>query len=340
MNNNLLKLLFIKYMKRKFNQYKGGNNEDLLNDDFIINNLKQIIYQRPLKYTFNIDIKKKNENKIYILFIQDEDNEIKYCLKIGFLNSNKGISILVYSIYKCVPIKNYGNFILSCLKEFADKFGYYSVIITSDASTLDLNFNYSDENKLVYIDLAYLNILSTGESWYNRMGFYNEQNIEQIERNKTVINQNINTLDNSIDIIEFIDNNIKKYKNKEHRIPTCLKLINSYGRFREIYQFILNITQKTDDDKIRDIFSSINNYIKTNCDTNTSTCSVDYLIIQKISCFIDFVFEFLDLQYKNTNLEYIAKKYKAGKKIIKTKKRIVKKGMIKKGKTKKNKGYI
>lgn len=321
-------------MKNKTKRFKGGNNEELLNDNFIINHLKEIIEQRPLKYKFNIDIKRKYQGKIYSLFIQNEDNGIENCLEIGFSKNDKGISILVHSINKCAPIKNYGNFILSCLKEFADTYGYYSVIIVFDVSTLDLYFHYMNEDKLVYIDLAYLNILSSGESWYNRMGFYNEKNREQIEMNKSLINQKFNTLDDNINIIEHINNELKTYRNKEHFIPVCLKLINSYGRFREVYQFILNITEKSDDDTIRDVFRSLNNYIKNRCDTNTNSCSIDYLTIQKISCFIDFVFQFLGLQYKNKDLEYIAKKYKAGKK-IKTKK-----GVFKKVKTRKNKTYI
>ena len=77
------------------------------------------------------------------------------------------------------------------------------------------------------------------------------------------------------------------------------------------------------------------NYIKKTCDTNTNSCSIDYLTTQKISCFIDFVFQFLGLLYKNKDLEYIAKKYRAGKKMIKTKK-----GTIKRVKTRKNKTYI
>jgi hypothetical protein len=327
-------------MINKTKRYKGGNNEELLNDSFIINRLNEIITQRPLKYNFNVDIKRKYQNKIYILYIENEDNLTEYCLEIGFLKQDKGISILVYSLNKCAPIKNYGNFILSCLKEFADTYGYYSIIINSDASTLDLSFHYMNEDRLVYIDLAYLNILSTGESWYNRMGFYNEKSREEIETNKSAINQSISTLHDTINIIEYIDNGLKIYRNKTNLIPTCLRLINSYGRFREIYYFILDITEKTGNDKIQDVFTSLNHYIKNNCDTNTRTCSVDYLTIQKISCFIDFVFEFLDLQYKNSNLEYIAKKYKAGKKIIKPKNSKVKKAIVKKGKTRKNKRYI
>jgi hypothetical protein len=328
-------------MINKTKRYKGGNKDELLNDNFIISRLKEIINQRPLKYKFNIDMKRKYQNKVYIVYIENEDNEIKYCLEIGFLKQEKGVSILVYSLNKCAPIQNYGNFILSCLKEFADTYGYYSVIIISDASTLDLSFHYMNEDKLVYIDLAYLNILSRGESWYNRMGFYNEKNREEIETNKTVINQEFDSLDDATHIIDYIEDGLKMYRNKTELIPICLKLINSYGRFREIYHFILDITKMTGDDKIRDVFSSLTDYIKSNCDTNAGTCRVDYLTIQKISCFIDFVFEFLDLQYKNRNLEYIAKKYKAGKKynagkkLIKTKKRIIKKGI-----TRKNKTYI
>jgi hypothetical protein len=322
-------------MVNKINRYKGGNREDLLNNDFIIQRLKDVMNQRPLTYKFNVSIQKKRQTKIYLLHIENHDIQNEPCLEIGFFKEDKGISIVVYSLNKCAPIKNYGNFILSCLKEFADTYGYYSVIILSDASTLDLHFRDTDEDKLVYIDLAYLNILSKGESWYNRMGFYNEKNKEEILINKSFIDQEFSSLDDMTRIIEYIDNSLKIYRNKQHLTPICLKMINSYGKFREIYYFILDITKNTGDDKIHDVFSSLNNYIKHTCDTNIGTCIVDYITIQKISCFIDFVFEFLDLQYKNNNLTYISKNYKAGKKMIKTKK-----GPLKKVITRKNKKYI
>lgn len=312
---------------------RGGNdNQKLLDDNFIISNLTDILNQRPLKYKFNIKIRDKYKNKFYDIFIENEDEEVKIynrdmttvdhpCLTINFFEIDKGVNIYVYTINKCAPINNYGNFILSCLKEFANKYGYYAVLITSDGSTLELEFKYVDKHFSVDIDLAYLSILSTGESWYNRMGFYNSYNKQQIHDNILKINKKISYLDDSINIIEYINNTSKIFK--ENRIPICFKLINSYGKFREIYNFILEITKKTEDDTIQDVFNELNNYIKNNCDTNTKTCNVNYMIIQKISCFIDFVYNLLDLQYRATSLAYIVNnKQKAGKrKQLKTKRK-------------------
>jgi hypothetical protein len=330
-------------MKNITKRYKGGNNENLLDDNFIVSNLKDILNQTPFKYKFNIKITGKLQNKFYNVFVENEDQIIKDynpddnpCLEIKFVKYSEGISIFVYSINKCAPIKNYGNFILSCLKEFASKFGYHDVIITSDNSTIDLYFDDMNEKKLVYIELAYLSILSTGESWYNRMSFYHPNNIEEIEDNKIKINKKINTIDDSVTIIEHINNQIKKYKNRQNLIPVCVRLINSYGKFREMYNFILEITGKTEDDTIQSVFDSLNYYIKNHCNTINKTCDVDYLTIQKISCFIDFVYELLDINYHNTSLEYIAKNYKAGKNSKNSKNS--KKN--KKIKTKKNKLYM
>jgi hypothetical protein len=312
----------------KTKRYKGGYNEHLLDDDFIITNLKDILNQRPLQYKFNIYSETTNLGKFFNVYIENADKEIqnynidKYpCLEISFNENTQGVSIKVELIAKCAPIKNYGNFILSCLKEFADKFGYYSVIIISDGSTLDFNFYDDNKQKQVYIDLAQLSILRTGESWYNRFGFYNSYSKEQIENNKLKINQKFSSLDDSLHIIEYIDKKIKQYKKyKKFELPKCFQLINSYGKFREIYNFILEITKKTDDDTIEDVFYEVNNYIKNNCDTNNKTCNVDYLTIQKISCFIEFVYELLELKYRATNLSYISKKYSAGKILRKKKK--------------------
>lgn len=318
--------MYVYYMYQT-KRYKGGYNEYLLDDNFIITNLKDILNQRPLKYKFNIYTETTNLGKFFNIYIENADKEIenynvdKYpCLEISFNENNQGVSINVELINKCVPIKNYGNFILSCLKEFADKFGYYSVIIMSDGSTLDFNVYDDNQEKQVYIDLAKLNILTTGESWYNRFGFYNSYSKDQIDNNKLKINQKFSSLDDSVHIIGYIDKKIKQYKTS--KLPTCFQLINSYGKFREIYNFILGITNKTDDDTIGDIFYEVNNYIKNNCDTDNKTCNVDYLTIQKISCFIKFVYELLGLKYRATNLFYISKKYSAGKILRKKKKNI------------------
>jgi len=298
----------------KNNIFKGGvNNQVLLNNDSVINGLTDILNGRPLKYKFDIKKRISFGNEEYYVFIQNNEglDPIKYnsrdrpCLTFDFINGPRGGSIFINMLTKCAPIKNYGNFILNCIKEFAERYSYYSILIGSDGSDLPFTFIVNGEEKEIYIDLAYLTILSTGESWYNKMGFYNELNREQIEENKYKISQNIGSIDDNIRIIEKIDNKLQRFRGKEDRIPICYKMISSYGEFSKLYNFILGITDKTDTNSIQEVFQEITNIIKNNCDSVNETCNIDYLTLQKISCFIEFVYELLNIKYKATSLEYI-----------------------------------
>ena len=320
-------------MKSKTKKYRGGeiNNKLLLDDKFIKNNLKDILNNSSEKYKFDIKIEKLNEEKYYNIFIENEDNITREynpdndsCLTIAFNKTQEGISIKIDMIYKCAPINNYGNFILESIKKFANKYGYYSIIIDTDSSYLDLYFNIDGEKRNIIIKLYYLSILSTGKSWYNKMGFYTPINKEQIQDNIYKIKQNIRYINDSVKIMELIEKTLKMYIGIENKIPICYRLVNDYNKFSELYNFILDITKKTDNNSIQEVFQELSNYIKTNCNTITKTCSVDYETILKINCFIQFVYLLLDLKYETTNLIYYVSKTSGGKKIKNTKGRKIK----------------
>ena len=161
------------------------------------------------------------------------------------------------------------------------------------------NFDKEGNNEVVFINLYCLTILSTGESWYNRMGFYSEINREQIIKNKLIINQPIKNVyyltdsEGKNSIISLIDKKFKRYLGDPSRIPECYRIIDSNENFRRLYDFILQRTHKTGDDTIEDVFKEIYKYIRRNCDSIEKTCSVDYSTIKNISCFIEFMFNFL-----------------------------------------------
>lgn len=300
-------------MKNRTKKYRGGNTKYLLDNDFVISNLKETLNERPFKYKFNIKKNISYGRPTLEVYIENPDDITKNsnpdddpCLSIILYNTKEGASIAINTLNKCIPINNYGNFMLNSVKEFAKKYGYYSVIITSDGSTLD--FRFKDDNgkiNYIYIDLAILSILSIGESWYNKMGFYTPINREQIEDNTYKIRQDIGDIDEPSKIINLIDQNLTPYKTRQDRTPVCFKMINSYGKFRELYNFILDLTKKTDTNSIQDVFKEIYNIIKNNCDTNTNTCRIDYETMLKIDCFIMFMYNLLDIKYKATSLMYI-----------------------------------
>lgn len=302
-------------MSNKTKKYRGGNDNNLLDDNFIISNLKNLLNDQRFKYKFDIKKITRYGRSVFDIFIENDDEltnsynpNNEPCMSIIFYNINEGISIAINTINKCIPINNYGNFMLNSIKEFAKKYGYYSVMITSDGSTLEFNFNEDGKKKYIGLDLAILSILSFGESWYNKMGFYTSINREQIQDNTFKIRQDIGDIDEPSKIIEFINDSLKPYKNRENKTPICFKLVNSYGKFRDLYNFILDLTKKTDTNSIQEVFKEINNIIKMNCDTNTNTCKIDYETMLKIDCFIMFMYNLLDIKYKATSLLYIVPK--------------------------------
>lgn len=300
--------------KNKTKKYKGGGDfDERLDENFIINNLSEILNERPIKYIFGV--KKEEHYGIvnFLVYIKNIDEEIeKYtayphddpCVAFTVKSLKEDFTIFINTINKCAPISNYGNFILDSFKKFATKFGYDSVIISVDASVLQLYLDDNGSEKYLEINLAYLSILSTGESWYNRMGFYDPKNVEQKQDNLYKIRQNIQDIDDTVKIIDLIDEVLKMYKGRANRIPECYKLVNSYGKFKELYNFILNLTAKTDTNSIQEVFKQIANIIKTKCNTTEKSCHLDFQTMQKISCFINIVTILLDIEYKASVLTF------------------------------------
>jgi hypothetical protein len=299
-------------LKRNTRKIRGGTlytTETLMDDNFIITNISNAFNNRPFKYKFQVY---KDYDMFNIKIDNNDDNELlnynpdnDECLVLSFKNESNKVNIYVDLLNKCAPIINYGKKILDILKEFAKNYGYHSIIIGSDVSYLEFNV----ENKeMILIDLRYLNILKSGESWYNKLGFYNKSNLDEIEYNKLIINQPILELDDPIKITHLIEKNRNYYTNRRKpiEIPLCYsEIISSYGNFRELLNYILDITNMSQENKVEQVFESLYNYIKNNCDTNYKTCNLSYNSLKKISCFIDFTYELLELKYTTSNLKYI-----------------------------------
>lgn len=314
--------------RKNIKKIKGGTihpPEKLMDDNFIITNLYNSFNDRPIKYNFDV----VTDGKFFNIIINDNDYNLisKYnpdnepCLTLQFKNVSNKVTIYIDILNKCAPINNYGKIMLEILKNFALTYGYYSIIIGSDVSYLDFYI----ENKEVIIDLANLHILTYGESWYNKLGFYNPLNKKEIINNIFIISNPILDIDKPDEIIDLIDRNRNYYVKNSRKIPICYShIISSYGDFRKLLEYILDLTNTSQEENIEYVFKSLYKYIYNNCDTNDKTCYVDYITIQKISCFIDFVYELLDIKYTKTNLEHIiirnyASNQSSGKKINKTK---------------------
>jgi hypothetical protein len=201
-----------------------------------------------------------------------------------------------------------------------------------------LDFYVNDEEtgtqKESEIELSHLSILSTGESWYNRMGFYASNFNEEHPKNLSKIKQSIET-------IMAQKNNLRMLRlaKDKYSTQTCYNIINpnknlqpkqveTLEKIKEIYEFILSLTHKTNENSVQEVFTGIISYIKENCNSVNKTCNISYETMNKITCFLDITYILLDLEYTKFDLIYIIPK-KGGKKRKTNKK--------KKNKTNKNK---
>jgi hypothetical protein len=324
---------------KKTRKINGGGDSDLIDDNFVIENLYSILNSRPINFTFVVQrrmaVRDNNNRKTFAVITinknKNNNNNIfdNFCLLFVIIKNTitNEYSIYIVSLEKCAPINKYGNFILDSIKEFAYKFVYYSIIIEVDASDLVFICDNDGKNKKVYISLAKLSILSTGESWYNRLGFYAPTNLDEKDANSLIIQKDIEDID------DLTDENDNKYINifieAQHKGKNpviepvldseCLKIIFNYRSFRELYNFILKITKTDGSDSIQNVFLALNEFIRSNCDSINTRCKVDYFTMKKISCFIEFMFELLGIKYTRDNLEYIVPRYRyqkgRGKKI-------------------------
>jgi len=311
-------------MKKTRNHNGGGNA--LMDDEFVINNLSFILNSRPIKYDFIVENYKTtiiNPTIKYFQVVANDKNGSNslnlsifggFCLIFSITEGPRGFTIIIHNLEKCAPISNYGTFILNSLKEFASKYGYYSIKIETDVALLIFQ---CEDKKQIYIPLSELSILATGESWYNRMGFYAPTNKAEEDYNSFIFHKQIEDIDNIPDLTDFINTqhginpspNIKKVLDKE-----CLKMIENYRTFKSIYGVILKITNKKGTDTIQSVFLELYKFIRKNCDEVNRICSVNYTMMKEISCFIEFMFAFLNIQYSIHDLEYIVPSYNTSQK--------------------------
>jgi hypothetical protein len=296
----------------------------LINDEFVINELHRILSSRPIGFEFVVKrrnfISDNNNRKTFAVTINNKsvtinNNFDKVCLLFEIIKNKdtttttNEYSIYIVSLEKCAPINNYGTFILDSIKEFAYEFAYYSIIIRVDASTLVFICNHNGKDRKVYIPLTELSILSTGESWYNRLGFYALTNLDEKYVNSLIIQKIIKDIydlkdeNDNIDINTFIETQQRNRKNS-FVDSECLKMILSYEDFRELYDFILKITKTNGDDSIQNVFLALNNFIRSNCGNINRRCEVDYSTMKRIGCFIEFMFGFLGIKYTRDDLVY------------------------------------
>jgi hypothetical protein len=245
--------------------------EQKLDEKFIIKNVEKIFNSngKIKNYKVTLDdldayVEKIDTNvKAYIVTSNNNDCIFFYCYKI-----NDKYYLQTQGIHKCNNELSSGKFNIMCLLQFCKNNQYDYMIISQDKSQLYFQFT---NKPFISISLMKIKLLTNGISWYNSLGFYAENNIDDIKKMKQYINMPISIIVNHIPNISRITNDI------------------------------LKIVDCNMDDSISKIFKKINNLIKINCPNNICNDSF-YNNLFLINDYIDLIYKISNIKYNTKNL--------------------------------------
>ena len=240
---------------------KLNSGNDKLNPDIIMQRMLDIfkrknnrnkakyasVYSSPFNFSeYNILF----DDGTYVIY--NGPGPIDSCLRFMCFYKDGLYIVQTDGISKCGGTSS-GNYILESLKLFATRYGYNKIIIPIDTSELPLDFGNTTEH--IMINLSGLYLLTTGETWYNKHGFYAEiftpeENMENKENNLRIINLSLN---------DWLKNVNDKDKEKRFIFHIFSKIIREMER-------------TMDNTSIKDIFSFIKNRIRESCD---KTCNIE-----------------------------------------------------------------
>ena len=146
---------------------------------------------------------------------------IKNCLHLKFEADN----IYIDRLDKC---SDSGTILLSKIKDVAQKLGLKYVSLVNGSEIVGYKHSFS---------LSYLQILTTGQSWYNKYGYVSSNYKKELANNKKIIAE---------PFIKTFDKAIKKYKNNDYqsdqinktRIEETLEYVNSLISKNETHPFM------------------------------------------------------------------------------------------------------
>jgi len=179
------------------------------------------------------------------------------CVKFECFLKNALYIIKTAGISKCGGTSS-GNYILECLTLYAQTYGYNRVIISLDTSQLPLDFGDGDRNPIM-IELNCLSILTYGESWYNRKGFYSTIFREEQATNIPIINMSVS---------KWLKNaeGDNKYKYFVHMFSKIITRLNGEGDTNN---------NSFDNTSIKKIFSFIMQRIRESCSNPDKICNIE-----------------------------------------------------------------
>lgn len=203
-------------------------------------------YTDSLRYYFKSNIRKDGPNYI----VEDAVGE---CIEVILEEK----TIYVVSLNKC---ELNGTTVIEHIVLFANRNDFKEIMLGDESYiSLDLNgFPFK-------VDLAALNILATGKSWYNRLGFRQDNYEDNIERWRLIRDLTFRDLYNEIVNLDSNENNFitKNYYNSPFYAILGYEPLTKADKLEECINIMHSIIPEYIDVKVKDASANIMSTVRS-----------------------------------------------------------------------------
>jgi len=160
----------------------------------------------------------------------------------GIINIDSDSHIYIDMLYKCG--ENTGTQVIKTIERFAKKYGYKTIELEDDSRIYSKNTKLRKKGGHCMIWMPILQILSSGDTWYNKLGYKSDYYNKEIKHNKAIINKSF---------IKFMKNIVENTHHPHAHEPSLESLIN--GMYLFVDEDEKNIT-------VKELFTKVNKKLR------------------------------------------------------------------------------
>jgi hypothetical protein len=229
---NIDDTLLPKIKSSKIQYFDSDSDSDSDENDDEIPLSEEEIYKKDLQKIFKtLNVNFECPGPGYCTY-SINDSSRKFCTTIYIYFKRPKKYIHISLLTKCSFT---GSEILTKIKQFARK-NNFNYISLSDESYLEFECLQEEQIPVLYknnietskkhfkINLAFLNLLKTGYSWYNKFGYFSKNTKKEIEHNKQILNMPM------FDFIELVKSKIlnTQFQKDDYKIDTFKDVYSSF----------------------------------------------------------------------------------------------------------------
>ena len=212
-------------------------------------------------------------------FIEDEDDE-----------DDNGIVLYISKVVKCGDGKPLTRDMIKMIENLAESFpvapwSRVKYIKLEDSSSINVCAGQNSSG--MNIDLRYLKILTTGESWYNSFGYKSVNHDANVAHNAVIINKPMHLLLSELVDQQYFDHAyIKKFKARFPELSTYLT-VKEYvtAMSKEVPRYGTRTCTKEQEKRARLLFNLVDYFVwvvRQDDDTNPNYLEYDVILQKKV----------------------------------------------------------